>query len=213
MELIEIDFGNDSKQSGSDAAIMVDKSQGSFYTWGGANAVVIEPNLWRFDPNGKGSGEWVDVTPNNSSDTFFKLQRSSLASVASTDDAAFIFGGQVDSRTETEPEKNGEIGYRIFNFTTQEWNEVTNMPSSYGQTVYAGSAVFAPDFGPNGFIFMLGGLRNNTNSNSGLDFRTLHMMDPVSQTWYEQKTTGRAPGSRFSLCSAGVSTADGRFDM
>jgi hypothetical protein len=197
----------------TDAAIFVDNSNGSFYTWGGGISGPSDPNFWRFDPDGKGHGKWIEVTPRESSDKFFKLQRSQVAAVASTNDAAFVFGGSVDSYTETMPDKTGETGYRLFNFTTQEWDELYGVPYSQDKTIYNGDAVFVPDFGPNGLIFILGGSRNISAFGTELDFRTLHMLDPVTQVWYKQETSGRVPSGRFAVCSAGVSTQDGRFDM
>lgn len=214
---METAYGSVAPQVTLFKSVFVNNESDSFYTWGGRTSFgepQIETNFWRFDADGSGGGEWVDVTPSDKSDTFFDLKRSSAASWTSTDDAGFIFGGNVYGSTELEAERKGGAGYRTFNFTTQEWNEYYDTPySEKDGLLFKGSALFVPDFGPNGFIFLLGGFLDDTDPKSGLDFRTLHFLDPVERKWYNQTTTGKVPGGRASACVVGASTDDGRFDM
>ncbi|KAL2206344.1 hypothetical protein CC79DRAFT_1369765 [Sarocladium strictum] len=217
--IIETTYAPESKQVTIHQALMLDPSGNSFYAWGGAtsfNEPINETNFWRFDADGDGGGEWVDVTPNkddNDDNEFFNIKRSNDASVASTDSAGFVFGGNVMSTTENEADPQGGAGYRVFNFTTKKWAEERVVPYAESNFLMRGSAVFAPNFGPNGLIFLLGGFSDKTDPKSGMDFQTLWFMDPVERKWYSQITSGNFPGSREHPCSLGVATEDGKFDI
>ncbi|KAH8179731.1 kelch motif domain-containing protein [Sarocladium implicatum] len=217
VEVIVNSYGDDHPQVMPYGSAMVDNSSDAFYTWGGRvsfNEDLRDTNLWRFDADGSGGGEWTDATPKNKNDKFFELKRSAAASWTSTNDAGFIFGGNVFGATEYEAERKAGAGYRTFNFTTQEWNEYYDTPYSPDDgLLFQGRALFVPDFGPNGFIFLLGGFLDDSDPSSGLDFRTLHFLDPVERKWYKQVTTGKVPGSRSSPCIAGASSEDGKFDI
>jgi hypothetical protein len=222
VHIIETTYAPNSKQVTLHQALMRDPSRNSFYAWGGVTSFsepINNTNFWRFDADGDGSGKWVDVTPrrddkNANDDTgFFNMKRSNDASVASTDTAGFIFGGDVMPTTENEADPQGGAGYRVFNFTTKKWFEDRVVPYAENNLLMRGSAIFAPKFGPNGLIFLLGGFSDKTDPKSGMDPQTLWFMDPVERKWYSQRTSGIIPGSREHPCTVGVATEDGRFDM
>lgn len=216
VDILETAYAAEGSLPALNQALMTDASRDSFYIWGGATsfgAPIPAAKVWRFFADGDGAGEWIDVTPNDDSDEFFAIKRSRDASVASTRDAGFIFGGDITAETETEVDPQGGAGYRVFNFTTQKWSEDRVVPYAENNFLKRGTAVFAPGFGPNGLIFLLGGFHDITNPDSGLDFQTLWFLDPVERKWYSQKASGRIPGSRQYPCSVGVATSDGRFDM
>ena len=91
--------------------------------------------------------------------------------------------------------------------------EGVDVPYSFDGSLVGASAVFAGNLGPNGLIFVLGSDPDEHNSDGGLDYRTVHFLDPVTRKWYSQKTTGMTPFALRFACTAGVSSEDGRFDM
>lgn len=126
VEIVNNEYGRDGKQALSSAALMVNESEGSIYTWGGRSAsgqpIREQPELWKFRPSNGGRGEWTDVTP--SGRDFTDRRRSYDTAVASTPGKAFVFGGL--STDTTTKEAVGSIrGFTTFDFKTGDWNTMT----------------------------------------------------------------------------------------
>lgn len=209
----------DGKQVLLHASLLVNESEGSFYTWGGRTAggeqIRDVPELWKFKPDGEGHGEWTNETP-ETGDNFFSLKRSRDAAFASTSDKTFIFGGYTGQFTTREAE-GAMSGYITVDMKTGEWTHTDIGPYSEEKTVTGGTAVFAPNLGPNGLVFVLGGVSdlngNGDNRQDYLSFRTIHFMDPVTGTWYSQNTSGSEPAGRMVFCAGGAEVGKDGFDM
>lgn len=197
-------------------AMLKDASDDTFYIWGGGAAfedTVPDPALWQFSPDSEGKGTWSRQTSKDP-EIFSKLHRSAVAAQVSTPNTAFIFGGWSTDRTEAEPAGNIK-GFLSFDFKTKAWEEHNDgTPYSADGTIWGGTAVYAPNFGPNGLVFVLGGVTRRFEAGSGyIGYRNLHFFDPVSMKWYSQRTTGTAPRGRHQACSVGVAGANNTFDM
>jgi hypothetical protein len=106
------------------------------------------------------------------------------------------------------------VGYAVFNFTTREWTRESNGPYSSDGTLYGATATFAPIFGSNGLIFVLGGQSGFRDYDQEyVTFQRVHFLDPATREWQFQVTTGEAPSGRFYHCSVGVASTSGTFEM
>ncbi|KEY67775.1 hypothetical protein S7711_04093 [Stachybotrys chartarum IBT 7711] len=189
-------------------SVFTDKTAEIFYVWGGiSTADVGDPVLWHFEPDGEGGGSWTTEAPGASRSTSFRdAERVESGAYVSTKDAAFVFGGLSNEHTSLEP-KGNVAGYVAFNFTTQEWNRESSGPYSSDATLYGATATFMPDFGPNGLIIVLGGVSQYGDEDAEyIDFRTVHLFDPIARDWHSQVTTGEAPSARNYHCTAGVAS-------
>lgn len=162
----------------------------------------------------------MNETPERSNDNFFQMKRTHNNVFVSTPRTGFIFGGQSTRMTTNEPEGTA-LGYLAFDFESKTWSHEETGPYSPNGGIFGGGAVFAPSFGPNGLVFVFGGvgsLDGNSpfrRADNYLDFSTIHFMDPVTRKWYSQETTG-SPTARLDFCFGGVEVpgSDGSsFDM
>lgn len=221
VEIIQTEYGPDHKQVLLQQAIFVDESTESFYAWGGRTShgeEIRDPSeLWQFKPDGSGRGEWENATPEDQNNAFFSIKRTRNNAFVSTPGQGFVFGGITESASTREP-IGTYSGYASFNFTSKEWKEHEQGPYSESKTIFGGGAVFVPNMGPNGLIFMLGGIGNreangDNSQDDWITFSTMHFMDPVTKKWYSQETTGSDPVGRYNFCFGGVVAEGGRFDM
>lgn len=201
-------------------ALLTDESSDSFYVWGGyrmrpqSRPEASSSDLWKFTADGSGGGSWEAESQD---DAFTNLVRSQAGASVSTRDAAFHFGGRSTTDSTTEPE--GPVpGYFHFNFTTDDhsWQNETEAPYSSEGTLYGATATWVPTFGPNGLIVLLGGQSlemANPDNEQYLPMDEVHFMDPVTKTWYKQKTTGALPARRMFHCAVGVESTNGTFEM
>ncbi|KAH6691724.1 hypothetical protein F5X68DRAFT_252812 [Plectosphaerella plurivora] len=150
-------------------SLLTDIESDTFYVWGGApswsDAPVEESRMWAFRVI-NGSGAWTADEPANSQ--LFKSipPRKSAASV-STPTAGFIFGGTSSGGSDIHKrEMNDHVA---LNFTTREWelNPDPEAPYSKDGTIIDASAVYASEFGPNGLIFLLGGISPGVEGTNG----------------------------------------------
>lgn len=220
VDIIETEYGSNPKQSVMRQALLVNQSSDSFYAWGGeafgTDSIRDLPELWRFEADGDGGGRWRNETPADDNDYFYTLKRSRSNAYVSTQDKGFIFGGV--STTSTTPEHQGPMGgYVTFDFKSKTWSHDTRAPYSPVNTMIGGGAVYAPDLGPRGLVFVFGGVTHIEDSYSRedmLNFSTIHFMDPETNRWYSQETFGTPPGVRTGFCTAAVASDNGtRFDM
>lgn len=223
VEIIEIGYESEPKQVLAEQAILIDETPDSFYAWGGTTSheevIRDSPELWMFESDGQGEGEWTNATPSKGDDIFFTIKRSRNSAYVSTPNTGFIFGGLTTPYTTREQE--GSIaGFSTFDFKTKKWSYFEEGPYSPGRRIVGGRAVFAPEFGPDGLIFILGGIGDPTadgqETENYIGFKTIHFIDPVSKQWYSQETTGQEPSIRYDFCAVGVGHVAGnstRFDM
>lgn len=198
-------------------AVLVDTKSKALYGWGGSpvwiDNALSPPRLWRFDVE---DDSWSEAEP-ASVDTFRSLERTGYAAFASAPNAGFVFGGRKTSGTAGEgTESSNPQKYVSFDFESMEWEEHEDPPYSVDGTLWGGRALYVPDFGPNGLIFILGGMRGRDETEpSYISFEDLHFLDPVTGTWYNQRATevDRFPQARHEHCVVGVSGANGTYDM
>ncbi|KAL0932015.1 kelch repeat protein [Colletotrichum truncatum] len=194
-------------------AIFTDNSTNAIYIWGGFISYqnkLPDAQLWRFNPDGSGSGSWnTEIKPGHSS--FVSLERSQGGIYVSTPDSGFYFGGY--SQATSDPTPSGPVpGYLQFNFTdqTQAWTNHTDVPYSQYGTIAGGAAHYVPNYGPNGLVMLLGGGQYAVGGGAAADdvgllaFDTLYFMDPVTKKWYTQRTSGNAPAPRQWHCVVGA---------
>ena len=220
VELIETEYGSDSKQSLSRQALLIDQSSNSFYAWGGeafeGHEIRDHSEFWRFQPSNDGEGLWINETSTDEKNYFHTLRRTHSSAYVSTQNMGYIFGGV--STSITTPERQGALaGYLTIDFSTHQWYHVPKGEYSPVDTMIGGGGVFAPELGPNGLIFVFGGVTHHGGAvvrEDMLDFGTIHFMDPGTGKWYSQQSSGIPPLVRTSFCYAGVAAEDGsRFDM
>lgn len=148
---------------------------------------------------------------------FAGINRTETAAYASSDDAAFIFGGRtVDENGKVGSASASVTGFNVFNFTTMEWEVVEGGEYSHDGSIWGGSATFVPTFGAKGIIVMLGGLERAHEPGSGyIDWGTIHVYDVAEKKWHRQKASGKAPERRSHHCAVGVAdTGDnGSYEM
>ncbi|KFA47531.1 hypothetical protein S40293_02131 [Stachybotrys chartarum IBT 40293] len=198
-------------------AIFTDESTGRFFIWGGHTTVdysIGDPILWYFTPDGNGGGNWTVGDPSTgSSITSRDSERAESSAYSNANGAGFAFGGLSTRATSLEPRGN-LVGYAVFNFTTREWTRESNGPYSSDGTLYGATATFAPIFGSNGLIFVLGGQSGFRDYDQEyVTFQRVHFLDPATREWQFQVTTGEAPSGRFYHCSVGVASTSGTFEI
>lgn len=197
-----------------DQAILTDSRAKAFYVWGGItswSAPLRPPTLWRFDA--ASDGKWDDTRRSSNNEVFVEIKRAQNPAYASTPDAGFIFGGTSVAGSSPDPSGNRR-GYISFEFATRTWEEHAEAPYSDDGTIWGGSATYVPGFGPNGLVFVMGGMHSRGEQPAKyIDFGTLHFLDPVTRKWYSQATTGDVPGERHQHCVGGAAGANGTFDM
>lgn len=201
----------------SEQAILHDPKSSSFYVWGG-HAAYGQPapdlNFWRFTVNDQGVGSWGRESPNNA-DVFATMEGSDMAAYASTNDAAFIFGGKVVN-SEARLTRENVKGFKTFNFTTWVWDEEAEGPYSHDGSLWGASATFVPKFGSQGIIILLGGMtRPNEPAPGYEDWGTVDIYDLAEKKWHTQVTSGDTPPRRSHHCAVGVDDTrdDGSYEM
>lgn len=201
-------------------SLFTDESSDSFYIWGGYSMARSDrpdaesSGLWKFTADGEGGGSWESGSQD---DAYTNLVRSQAGAYVSTGELGFQFGGESTDASTNRPE--GPVpGYFHFNLTSGDhsWQNETEAPYSDEGTIYGATATWVPTFGPNGLIVLVGGEAReigNPDDSEYLPMDMIHFMDPVTKTWYKQKTTGGVPGKRVFHCSVGVESSNGTFEM
>jgi hypothetical protein len=199
---------------------MTDHLRKCFYILGGYSLHPNEiwpdtPDPWRFcDDYGSGQGAWdrVDLPPSSYRE-FQTLPYLDHTAFTSTEDAGFMFGGRDDMSDSNSKH------YFCLNFTTLAWTKhvIVDRVSEDG-TLWGSEAIYVPNYGPNGLIFIIGGLSGwKTDYYRYLKYDTLHFLDPVTKIWYEQNATvplgDYFPSEVHQPCVAGLKGANNTYDM
>ncbi|GJC84223.1 kelch repeat-containing protein ARB_01230 [Colletotrichum liriopes] len=199
-------------------AYFVDTSSNTVYGWGGLvsrDSVPSQTQLGKFVANGVGGGSWGAETE-SSHEGLAELRRSHGGAVASTPDSGFYFGG-VSEVTQAVKKDTMIAGYLQFDFKSQRktWVNHTNARYSPSRTRYSASAHYVPTFGPNGLVMIIGGNEYDAESDEPKNVRmdTLWFLDPVTQEWYSQRTSGNPPASRRWPCTVGAQSTNGTYEI
>jgi hypothetical protein len=196
---------------------LADERSNCSYAWGGRNSYNLplpDPyKYWRLCIEENERAEWEEVDA-SSAIQLAQLTHASYSAFASSPEVGFMFGG-VDHK-EDGSTANARF-YRSFNFKTKESKEHENPPYTSDGTLWGAKAVYVPDFGDHGLIFILGGMAQRGRSDDEyVGFEKLYFLDPVTGTWYTQTATSserRFPHSRHQHCAAGLPGANGTYDM
>ena len=115
----------------------------------------------------------------------------------------FALGGIQNAATnpDIQSQTYDTSGMVMYNFTSQDWYNIS--ASGYSLNGYAqhGAAHFVPSFGPSGLVLVLGGYIGNSTL-IGLD--TISMFEPISQQWSAQVASGKAPPPILDPCMVGI---------
>ncbi|KAI1122143.1 hypothetical protein F5Y10DRAFT_81448 [Nemania abortiva] len=198
-----------------------DPSTSSFYTWGGFTSNGSSPSqeLWRFMADGSGGGSWTQVTQRDFAD-FLKLKGTFGTAFTQTQDVGFALGGAVTTSSDGSVDKKipgyATPGLVSYNFRTGEWdNRTTAEYGGYGTSLNA-RAESVP-FGANGMILFLGGAETPVDATNETIVETswnhISMVDPVTNKWYKQATSGIKPPTIESHCSVGVPGPNGTYEI
>lgn len=194
----------------SNQNLFTDLSRNCFYVWGGYvpfEESADSSNLWRFNVDGEGGGEWVREAPGNA-DFFVELERTENGVVASSNSAGYIFGGKILDENSKGTGINAK-GVVTFEFDSKDWSQNSEGPFSPDATLWGASATFVEGLASEGLIFITGGMNRRDEQAAGyLDFGTVHFYDPAEEEWYEQKTTGDVPGRRFHHCTVAATDSN-----
>lgn len=136
----------------------------------------------------------------------------------SSDSVGYSIGGWAHGWTDPDWKRDAEpyaamISYDMKTKTLFKSSFKAAIPPT--GTLRDGRAEFVPQFGPNGLVFMVGGLAFNKDlaKDHMLDMTNITFFDPGTGQWLWQKTTGDAPRNRQSFCMVGVPGPAGTYEL
>lgn len=200
----------------------------AFYTFGGRafygcnKEKITTDGIWKFAVDGQGGGSWAKEQPSNL-DMFKTINLTYGAAYASTygpsGGIGFSIGGYVDGNTDPKAAKYDKplgfipsmVAYDMKTKTVST-SDITMVVPPRGH-LFQGRAQFVPQFGPNGLVFLLGGLAYSDAGNHGLDYGNISFFDPQSREWRWQSTRGNMPSHRFEHCMVGIASPAGTYEM
>ena len=119
---------------------------------------------------------------------------------------------QTSPRARDATEEIPVPGLVKFDFATKSFtNSSFGLPNAKGLVV-AGQMNYIPSFGPNGLFLAMGG-ENQTSKNDNMAFDEIWIYDEMSDSWYNQMTSGNVPIPRREFCTAGVNSTNGTYEM
>ncbi|KAI1495891.1 hypothetical protein F5X99DRAFT_425530 [Biscogniauxia marginata] len=198
-----------------------DLSTNSLYTWGGTSRAGLPPidEVWRFSADGKGGGEWSQVSQQDYVD-FSKLARPAGSAFTQSQDIGYALGGEATSTTDSTIQKKTP-GYALpglvsYDFRTGQWaNSSSASYGGYGTSLNA-RAEYVP-YGSNGLLLFLGGAETPVDATNEtivqLNWNTVTLYDPTTQKWYQQGTTGMRPPTVEGACSVGIRGPNNTYEI
>jgi len=162
-------------------------------------------SLWALKPDNAGSGTWTQATDANNVSAWSSLVYTSGGMQGYDANSAYVLGGVADESGVWVPGMV-EFDMRTRNFTNHSTSSST---VSDLNGINKGALQYVPSFGPQGIYVAMGGW---TRSASGF-FSTVHVYDPAQQAWYKQPTAGTYPSGRVEICTAGVNSTNGTFEI
>ena len=201
----------------------LDPNANKAYRWGGwpydgvpnygANSSIDRAALWYFTA-GSANMSWERAVSPSETGLDNTDYAPAAAAYAASDSACYILSGTMMPNY-SEP-AYVQPGLLKHDFASNTWtNSSVDIPGSNGLYAYAGAA-YAPNFGKEGFLVVVGG--SNPSSNvytyeGGTDLvsmSTITLYDPNSQKWYQQEATGEIPPPRTEFCLVGLKNRDGK---
>ncbi|KAI1172601.1 hypothetical protein F4777DRAFT_590419 [Nemania sp. FL0916] len=198
-----------------------DPSTNSLYTWGGFASDGSPPPqaLWRLAADGSGGGSWTQVRQRDFAG-FSKLLSPFGAAFAQMEDVGYALGGAVTQSSDGSVAKGmpGDAvpGLVSYNFETGDWaNSTTTAYGGYGTSL--GARAEPVPFGPNGLLLFLGGAETQVDATndsiSEVKWDRITLVDPVTQMWHSQTTSGSRPPTIEAHCSVGVAGPNGTYEI
>lgn len=226
---------NDGPVPLSDQALWADPSGNAFYIIGGRapysrNAdKITKDGIWKFTADGMGSGKWEKEEPFNL-DIFKSINLIEKAAFATAHGSfgsiGYVIGGQTSMASDPDIQDGGK-GYYIpspvaisYDIQTKTLGSLDIRPIlPLTTSLFDSRAIYVPQFGPNGFVFTLGGVkvvpvgRQNIGISGFLNFNNVTFFDPKTGQWRSQVTSGVAPEDRETFCVVGVAGQAGTYEM
>ena len=166
-------------------------------------------SIWTFKPDGTGSGAWNDVLPAGST-ALSSINRPEQSFQAFGDDSGWVLGGFDKYQPQQYPYL---ASMTQFNMSSRTFTNQTDPDYVVARgAVDNGEMHYVPSFGAKGLFVSMGGdtIQNTTGL---ISFDTVGVLDPVSQQWYNQTTTGSPPTARIEFCTAGIASTNNTYEM
>lgn len=195
----------------SSPALWFDNGANWIYRFGGTYLTRVAPpseSIWRFEPNGDGSGNWTEIIGLVGAKPFPPGILGARDGLFTSDNSdAYFIGGHIGPSTSPlAPVEFYNTGLLRFNFKTLT---LTNS-SELGSPLLGGALLNVPNYGSNGILIQLGGLDNDQR----VGLNNISVFDKNEQKWYSQIAEGDIPQPRSLFCAAGVQgTANATFEM
>lgn len=194
-----------------------DEKRNAIYCYGGeksygnpvGNSQPTPPeSIWKFTPNGNGTGQWTEAI-GPTSDQSFPTSIIRLAGGASSNDEAnaYYLGGYSSAATSPEVKYLNDAGLfdvpglLTFDFGSLKLRNATaggGIASDYksGNWLDLSNMINVPKFGADGVFILLGGLDGR--------FQNITIYDKKTQTWLSQPASGTIPPPKTLICAVGV---------
>jgi hypothetical protein len=211
-----------------DAGLLWADSNYNVYSFGGSKSGNPEAKtendgtqLWKFTMS-----DWSQVfdSPSENSPTLTKISPAWSAN-AWAHEIGYVLGGfSGDFRAGD----NGDVfmpttGLLNYNSTSNIWSNDSTMPALSPYGLVGNQMVFAPDFGSDGVLIVMGGQftgpGNWTNTATNfISFSNITVYDIASKSWHWQTATGALgsadiPPSRTMFCAAGLRSTQGTHEI
>ncbi|KAL6721484.1 hypothetical protein ACLMJK_000588 [Lecanora helva] len=206
--------------------LWVDPSETFLYAYGGGishfypqSSTLAYPfnntppinQILKLVPSGD-SGTWSQLDSPSTSN-FSTLVRSRAAITASGGELGFALGGVMSaSTTSSIPSSWVPVpGLVMYNMTSQEWYNISDIDYAYVGGAADGAAHFVPSFGYNGLLFIFGGTVANGTTLPSTD--SLWIFDPSTQRWSSQEVSGTKPSQAVSPCVVGAQGDNNTYEI
>ena len=152
--------------------------------------------FWQFTPSGAG-GDWQQISTTPSSG-FLELTEVSQAYTASANGIGFALGGVLSDASYQGYDDQYYSTWRrvpgmvMYNSSSSEWYNASSSDFSYHGLAHDGSAVYVPNFGPEGLLFGKFGYRR-----LHIGLSSLLIVDYDSARWYDSSDTNGFRDSHF----------------
>lgn len=188
--------------------------------WGGDGELPAESRttLWVFTADGRGGGEWGNLSAAGASGIARRAYGASVVCAGT----ALQFGGYNSMFTDSAyyglKPVPGLVSYNLSSSSSLgsgSWSETLETPF-VGKSYMYGNAVCLPSYGQAGVASFIGGLSapiENSSMEDPVSLANLTFYDPQSGQWYWQMTSGRAPQARQQPCVVAVQGPKGTTEM
>lgn len=207
-------------------ALWLDADNKTFYAYdGGISSAPADwwenftppPNgLWKFTPDGS-SGKWSQAYVSPSSN-FASLKRVTAATYAYGNGLGFALGGLQSDNTAYNIfnsifDNSLVPGMVVYNTATQDWYNVSANGYSYSGFTISGAGWYVPSFGPEGLLFVFGGMTGPSNNQQFAQFNYAWMYEHTSKKWVSQEVSGDIPPERMNQCVVGAQGDENTYEV